>query len=133
MHVVVLGAGFGGLELSSSLGEELGGDVQVTLIDQSDHFMFGYSKLDVMFGREAPEAVRCFYRDIVKPGVEFRQETVVAIDPQAKHVVTHRGEYDADVLVVALGADLDVSATPSSRRSRPRHIDAHLAVGPTMP
>jgi sulfide:quinone oxidoreductase len=112
MHVLVLGAGFGGLELSSCLSEELGDDVQVTLIDRSDHFVFGYAKLDVMFGRDAPDSVRCPYRDLVKPGVDFRQETVVAIDPHSKHVVTDQGRYDADVLVVALGADLDVAATP---------------------
>jgi Pyridine nucleotide-disulphide oxidoreductase len=49
-RVVVLGAGFGGLELSTILSEELGESVDVTLIDRSDAFVFGYSKLDVMFG-----------------------------------------------------------------------------------
>src|SRR3954466_2807866 len=42
MHVLVLGAGFGGLELSTTLSEELGGDVEVTLIDQSEGFVFGF-------------------------------------------------------------------------------------------
>lgn len=112
VRVVVVGAGFGGLELSSCLSEELGDDVQVTLIDQSDHFVFGYAKLDVMFGRDTPASVRLYYRDIVKPGVTFRQETVVSIGAQAKSVTTDQGSYDADVLVVALGANLDVAATP---------------------
>ena len=52
------------------------------------------------------------YRDIVKPGVEFRQETVVSIDPASRRVVTDVATYDADILVVALGADLDPEATP---------------------
>ena len=69
---MILGAGFGGLELSTRLS----------------------------------------YRDIAKPGVEFRQETVVSIDPERKHVVTNRGTHDADILVIALGADLDPEATP---------------------
>src|SRR2546430_11111745 len=56
--------------------------------------------------------VRLPYRDIAKPGVEFRQETVLSIDPDRKRVVTNGGAYDADVLVVALGADLDPAATP---------------------
>src|SRR5689334_6320162 len=55
--VLVLGAGFAGLELCSALSEALGDSIQVTLIDQSDAFIFGYSKLDVMFGRETPAAV----------------------------------------------------------------------------
>ena len=53
-----------------------------------------------------------YYRDITKPSVEFRQETVESIDPATRHVVTSGGTYDADVLVVALGADLDPAATP---------------------
>ncbi len=109
--VVVLGAGFGGLELSSRLSEELGDDVSVTLIDKNDSFVFGFSKLDVMFGKRQPDEVRSYYRDIAKPGVEFRQETIQSIDPNAKRVVTDQGTYDADILVVALGADLDPDGT----------------------
>ena len=112
MHVVVLGAGFGGLELSTRLSDEVADVVQVTLIDQSDAFVLGFSKLDVMFGRRTADEVRLLYRDIAKPGVVFRQETILAIDPARKRVVTNGGTYDADVLVVALGADLDPAATP---------------------
>jgi sulfide:quinone oxidoreductase len=49
-RILVLGAGFGGLELSTLLSESLGDTVEVTVIDKSDHFIFGFSKLDVMFG-----------------------------------------------------------------------------------
>ena len=52
-RVVVLGAGFGGLELSTMLSEALGDEVEVTLIDKGDAFVFGFSKLDLMFGRAA--------------------------------------------------------------------------------
>lgn len=75
-RVLILGAGFAGLELSTRLSQELAGDVGVVLIDKNDSFMFGYSKLDVMFGRQPIGAVRLSYRDIYKPGVEFRQETI---------------------------------------------------------
>jgi sulfide:quinone oxidoreductase len=50
--VVILGAGFAGLELATRLSEELPEEVDVTIIDSSDAFVFGFSKLDVMFGRE---------------------------------------------------------------------------------
>ena len=110
--VVVLGAGFGGLELSTILSDTFTDGLDLTLIDRSEHFVFGFSKLDVMFGRETPDAVRLAYRNIVKPGVRFRQEAITAIDPVARHVTTDRGIYEADVLVVALGADYDVDATP---------------------
>src|SRR5262245_46952117 len=111
-RVVVLGAGFGGLELSTLLSEALGDRLDLTLIDKSDSFSFGFSKLDVMFGRKTPDAVRISYRSIVKPGVTFRQETITAIDPETRRVTTNRGTYDADVLIVALGADYDLAATP---------------------
>jgi sulfide:quinone oxidoreductase len=111
-RVVVLGAGFGGLELSSTLSEELGDEVDVTLIDASDAFVFGYSKLDVMFGRTSLDAVRLPYDAIAKPGVRFVQETVTAIDPDQKSVTTGGGTHHADYLVVALGADYDFDHTP---------------------
>jgi sulfide:quinone oxidoreductase len=111
-RVLILGAGFGGLELSTLLSEALGDGVEVTLIDKSDSFVFGFSKLDVMFGRTESEAVRLAYRDIAKPGVRFLRETIMAIDPQARSVSTDAGTHEADVLVVALGADYDLDATP---------------------
>ena len=112
LRVIVLGAGFGGLELSTMLSETLGEGLDLTLIDKNDSFILGFSKLDVMFGRETPDAVRLAYRNIVKPGVRFRQETITAIDPEARRVTTDGGTYEADVLVVALGADYDLNATP---------------------
>jgi sulfide:quinone oxidoreductase len=111
-RVLVLGAGFGGLELSTLLSEELGDDVEVTLIDRNDSFVFGFSKLDVMFGRKTAEAVRLPYSDFAKPGVRFVRETIGAIDPEARSVTTDAGVHEADILVVALGADYDMDATP---------------------
>lgn len=109
-HVVVLGAGFAGLELTTRLSES--GDARVTLIDRSDTFFFGYSKLDVLFHDRPPDEVRIPYARISKPNVDFRQEAITRIDPSARRVETDAGSYDADVLVVALGADYDIDATP---------------------
>ncbi len=111
-QVVVLGAGFGGLELVSRLAESVPDEVEITLIDQSDSFMFGFSKLDVMFGRQPVSELWHPYRSIDKPGVTFRQETVLSINAAARGVVTDGGNYEPDILVVALGADYDTSATP---------------------
>jgi sulfide:quinone oxidoreductase len=111
-RVLVLGAGFGGMELSTLLSEALGEAADVTVIEKSDAFIFGYSKIDVLFGRETPEAVRLPYGKFVKPGVRFLQETITAIDPEARRVATTGGNHEADFLVVALGADFDRPATP---------------------
>jgi sulfide:quinone oxidoreductase len=111
-HVVILGAGFGGLELSTRLSSAFGDGIKITLIDKNDAFIFGFSKFELMFGRADKEGVSSYYRTIAKRGVDFRQEFVTSIDPATRHVVTDKGAYDADVLVVALGADYDFGATP---------------------
>ena len=60
LRVIVLGAGFGGLELTTLLSNALADDLDLVLIDKSDSFVFGYSKLDVMFGRRTP----CIFRTV---------------------------------------------------------------------
>ena len=112
MRILVLGAGFGGLELTTRLATELGDDVEIVLIDRAAGFVFGFSKLDVMFGRTTAPAVHHPYGDAVRPGVQFVQTVIRSIDPSTRRVETDAGSFDGDVLVVALGADLDPAATP---------------------
>src|SRR5205814_1873255 len=78
-------------------------------------FFFGFSKLEVMLGRQSAHDVLLSYHDIAKDGVEFRQERVVGIDPVTRRVESDVGTHDADFLVVAMGADYDIAATPGFR------------------
>jgi sulfide:quinone oxidoreductase len=110
--VLILGAGFAGLELATRLSEDLADEVEVTIIDGNDAFVFGFSKLDLMFGRNDLNSVRLPYANLKKPGVIFRQETITSIDPVSRRVLTNASTYQPDILVVALGADLDPDATP---------------------
>ena len=112
VRILVLGAGFGGLELSAALSSALGQDADITLIDRAGGFVFGFSKLDVMFGKRRPAEVFRPYWDISKPGLRFVQATITSIDPQARRVDTNAGSFDGDIVVLALGADLDPAATP---------------------
>ncbi len=80
-HVLILGAGFAGLELATRLSETMADAVRVTLLDRNASWYFGYSKLEVMLGRQSAAEVQLPYAEIAKDGVEFRQETVVGIDP----------------------------------------------------
>jgi hypothetical protein len=66
--------------------------------------------------------VRILYRDITMPGVIVRRELVLSVDPERMRVVTNPRLYDADVLVVAAGADIAPTAIPGARR--------RLAAGP---
>ena len=113
-RVVILGAGFAGLELATGLSESLGDEVEVTLIDRNDSFGFGFSKLDLLLGRKQLADVRLRYADISTPHVQFKQEAVTAIDPGARRVTTDGGTYEADFLAIALGADYDHKAIPGS-------------------
>lgn len=111
-RIIILGAGFGGLELGTMLSDRLGDQLDIMLIDKSDSFFIGFSKFDVMFGRETAAAVKMPYRNLLKSGVRFHQETITTIDPEARRVTTEEGTYEADMLVIALGADYDMAATP---------------------
>jgi len=75
INIIVLGAGFGGLEASTGLKRELGEEVSVTLVDKKDHFMAGFNKYDILFGREA-NIRKGYYRDLAGRGVHFLQEAV---------------------------------------------------------
>ena len=132
-RVLILGAGFGGLELSTCLSEAMGDGVDITLIDQADAFVLGYSKLDVMFGRETPTDVRCLYTDFIKPGVTFRRETVTAIDAATRTVTTNAGIHTAEALVIALGADYDTSTTPGVVGPPPLSPARGCGPGPPAP
>lgn len=114
-HVVILGAGFGGLELSARLSAAADAAFDVTLIDKNEGFVFGFYKFDLVFGRNDLDGVRMNYRDIVHPRVQFSQELITSIDPATRRVVTDKNSYDADVLVVGLGADFDFSQPPGFR------------------
>jgi sulfide:quinone oxidoreductase len=111
-HVLILGAGFAGLELATRLSESAADDLRITLVDRSETFHFGFSKLDVLFGRKTRGDVVVRYDNISKEGVEFRQEQVTSIEPESRRVTTDQQSYEADILVVALGADYDYAATP---------------------
>jgi len=125
MRVLVLGAGFGGLELTTRLSEEFGDDVDVVLIDKNDGFVFGFSKLDVMFGRTSASAVHHPYRDCVKPGVQFVQATIRSIDPVAKHVET-----DAGAFVTGGVEQPGQSVVGADHRQMVGHVGPEASIGP---
>lgn len=112
IRVLVLGAGFGGLELSTLVHQACGEAAEITLVDRAPGFVFGFSKLDVMFGKDTEEHVTHLYRDAVMPGVTFVNAEVQSIDPVQRVVHTTAGVFEADVLVIALGCGLDLAATP---------------------
>ena len=91
-RVVVLGAGFGGLELTTILSNTFGDAIDVMLVDKGDAFVFGFSKLDVMFGLAAahcrPSSVSG-HRQARRP--IFPDDCAVDRSPVALRAVTDAG------------------------------------------
>jgi len=111
-RITILGAGFAGLELATTLSERLGSKAEITLVEHRDAFMFGFNKLNVLFEGTSPEKLRMPYGRFTKPAVRFLKASVESIDPRTKRVATDGGAIDADFLVVAMGADYDWGAAP---------------------
>jgi sulfide:quinone oxidoreductase len=65
-----------------------------------------------MLAHATAESRRLPYRNFAKPGVRLLQQTITGIDPAAKRITTNAGTFEADYLIVALGADYDFAATP---------------------
>ena len=130
MRVLVLGAGFGGLELTTRLSDELGDDVDVVLIDRADGFVFGFSKLDVMFGRTTRRRGVPRVRRHREARRAIRADRGAIDRRRAKEVETDAGPFEADILVVALGADVDPAATPGLVEGGQRVLHGRWRVRP---
>ena len=114
-NILILGAGFGGLETATGLAEALAGagdDYAITLVDRNDAFFVGFSKIDVLFGRATARDVSYRYENLRAEGVRFVRDTITRIDTAGRIVETTDHTLPYDVLVVALGAELDHAAIP---------------------
>ena len=110
-EVLVLGAGFGGLEAATSLKRELGDEVSVTVVDRGESFTVGFSKLDLAFGTGRPIGTGAF-TELAAQGIRFLREEITRIDPESRQVTAGDHALSYDYLLVALGARLDPAAIP---------------------
>lgn len=110
--ILILGAGFGGLETATGLAEALDDRYEITLVDESDAFFIGFSKIDILFGRATAREVSYRYENLRADGVRFVRDTIAEIDTDRRAVRTTEHTLSYDCLVVALGADLDPEAVP---------------------
>lgn len=103
--VLVLGAGYAGLQTVTKLQKEVSADeAEITLINKNDYHY------EATWLHEA-SAGTINYEDLLYPvesvlkkdKVNFVKAEVTKIDRNAKKVETDKGIYDFDILVVALG------------------------------
>jgi NADH dehydrogenase FAD-containing subunit/uncharacterized membrane protein YphA (DoxX/SURF4 family) len=102
-HVVIVGAGFGGMACAAGLCHE---PVRVTLIDRENHHLFQPLLYQVATAALSPgditTPVRAAFRDHAR--VRVLRGTVTAIDPAARLVIADGHTIAYDVLVLATGA-----------------------------
>lgn len=101
-HVVVLGAGFGGLTFAQNFPSHM---ARVTVVDRQNHHVFQPLLYQVATaGLSAPDIaqpIRSILRK--KPNLTVVMAEVKQIDLNARRVILDRGELDYDFLVIALG------------------------------
>jgi sulfide:quinone oxidoreductase len=103
-HVVVVGAGFGGLKAVEELRARHPG-VTITLVAPSPRFLYWPSLVWVPSGWREPEELTVDVRDwLFRRRAAFEEDRVTGVRDGGRTVVTAAGELAADGLIVASGA-----------------------------
>jgi len=103
-RVVILGAGFAGLNCAKALGNRPG--VTVTVLDRRNHHLFQPLLYQVAMAGLSPADIAAPVRSILSQyrNIETLQSVVERIDPTARIVHADAGTFEYDYLVLATGA-----------------------------
>src|SRR5882672_10902929 len=117
-RVVIIGAGFGGLEAAKKL---CGGAVQVTVVDRTNYHLFQPLLYQVATAALSPADIAAPVRAILSKceNMEVILAEVQSIDVNAKKVKMVDGELDYDFLIVATGARHSYFGHPEWERLAP--------------
>jgi len=132
-HVVVLGAGFGGLTFAQRLPSSL---ARVTVVDRQNHHLFQPLLYQVATaGLAAPDIAQPI-RSILrrKPNLNVLMAEVQAIDLAARKVILDRGELGYDYLILSLGGRTGYFGHPDWERHAPglKSLDDALRIRRTV-
>jgi sulfide:quinone oxidoreductase len=107
-HVVVLGAGTGGMPCAYELKEKLGKKHQVTVINSNEYFQFTPSNPWVAVGWRDRKSITFPIKPYLeRKGINFICDTVSKIDPNAnKMELTNGDAVEYDFLVIVTGPRL---------------------------
>src|SRR5881392_2766184 len=102
-HVVIVGAGFGGLEAAKKLGRE---NVRVTVIDRTNYHLFQPLLYQVATAALSPADIAAPVRAVLSKykDVEVILAEVQSVDIEAKKIRTTDTEIGYDFLILATGA-----------------------------
>jgi sulfide:quinone oxidoreductase len=102
--ILILGGGFGGLAAANELRARLPDNHDVTVVAADDHFYTGFAKLWDLVGTRPLDEGTARLSALEQRGIHFVQTRITKIDPAERRVETEVGSFDADFLLVALGA-----------------------------
>ncbi|MDB4998552.1 MAG: ndh1 [Myxococcaceae bacterium] len=110
-HVVIVGAGFGGLTAAQELE---GAPVRVTVIDRRNHHLFQPLLYQVAMAGLSPADIASPTRSILahQENVKVLLEEVTEIDLESKTITTDVETHTYDWLVLATGAKTDYFGHP---------------------
>jgi sulfide:quinone oxidoreductase len=113
-HIVIVGAGIGGVPAAFELRKKLGKEHRVTLLGSSSYFEFTPSNPWVAVGWRKTDQVRVEMREpLESKGIQWIPEKIVAIDAPGNNVTTTAGHrLDYDYLVIATGPKLSFEEVP---------------------
>ncbi|MDQ7793311.1 MAG: FAD-dependent oxidoreductase [bacterium] len=112
-QIIIVGGSHGGVNAAHTLAHRLGREHRIILISAVDEFVYRPTLVHLAMGlRTAKQIRRPLAPGLRRRGIEFVQDTVEHIDPQARRVTGRTGEHDYDFLVVAPGARADWSGLP---------------------
>src|SRR5678815_2644738 len=102
-HVIIIGAGFGGLQAAKKLGRK---NVRVTVIDRTNYHLFQPLLYQVATAALSPADIAAPVRSVLSKSknVEVLLAEVESVDVEAKKVKTPDLEFDYDYLILATGA-----------------------------
>lgn len=115
--VIVLGGGIGGVVAARQLRRRLDAADRVVVIEREPVLRFAPSFLWLMTGARQPAQITRDIRRLRAAGIEVLDTEVTAIDASNRSVTTPTGAVTGDALIVALGAQLDLSAVPGFRET----------------
>lgn len=107
VHVVVAGAGMGGLAVANKLRRQLP-NAKITIVDakKEHNYQPGYTLIATGVWKNIKE-VKYQNHDYIAAGIDWIQEAVVEFDPDNNRLVTELGkQVNYDYLVVATGIRL---------------------------
>jgi len=115
-HIVILGAGTGGMPAAYEIREILGKEHQVTLVNASETFQFVPSNPWVAVGwRDRKETTFPIRPYVEKKGIQFVPQPVTRIDAEGNRLELANGEtLDYDYLVITTGPKLAFEEVPGA-------------------